>query len=67
MLNNVRLKSAPSISPVWIIPLLALIIAAWLALRSWQQKGTEIEILFDNANGIQVGQTQVRLKDVPVY
>lgn len=66
MLNNVRLKSAPSISPVWIIPLLALIIAAWLALRSWQQKGTEIEILFDNANGIQVGQTQVRLKDVPV-
>lgn len=66
MLNNVRLKSAPSISPIWIIPLVALLIAAWLAMRSWQQKGTEIEILFDNANGIQVGQTQVRLKDVPV-
>lgn len=66
MLNNARLKSAPSISPIWIIPLVALVIAAWLAMRSWQQKGTEIEILFDNANGIQVGQTQVRLKDVPV-
>lgn len=66
MLNNARLKSAPSISPIWIIPLVALVIAAWLAMRSWQQKGTEIEIVFDNANGIQVGQTQVRLKDVPV-
>lgn len=65
-LNKARLKSAPSISPIWIVPLVALLIAGWLALRSFQQKGTEIELIFDNANGIQVGQTQVRLKDVPV-
>lgn len=66
ILNKAHLKAAPSISPIWIVPLVALIIAIWLALHSWQQKGTEIELLFDNANGIQVGQTQVRLKDVPV-
>lgn len=65
-LNKAQLKSAPSISPIWIVPLVALLIAGWLALRSFQQKGTEIELIFDNANGIQVGQTQVRLKDVPV-
>jgi paraquat-inducible protein B len=65
-LNKAQLKSAPSLSPIWIVPLVALIIAGWLAVRSWQQKGTEIELLFDNASGIQVGQTQVRLKDVPV-
>lgn len=65
-LTDASLKNAPSISPIWIIPIAALVIAGWLAVRSWQQKGTEIEILFDNANGIQVGQTQVRLKDVPV-
>lgn len=65
-LTKATLKHTPSISPIWIVPLAALVIAAWLAVRSWQQKGTEIEILFDNANGIQVGQTQVRLKDVPV-
>lgn len=65
-INKARLKTAPSISPIWIVPLVALVIAGWLAVRSWQQKGTEIELLFDNASGIQVGQTQVRLKDVPV-
>jgi len=65
-LSDASLKNAPSISPIWIVPIVALVIAAWLAVHSWRQKGTEIEILFDNANGIQVGQTQVRLKDVPV-
>ena len=65
-INKARLKTTPSISPIWIVPLVALVIAGWLAVRSWQQKGTEIELLFDNASGIQVGQTQVRLKDVPV-
>lgn len=61
-----RTKTARSISPIWIVPLAALVIAAWLAIHAWQKKGTEIEIIFDTASGIEVGQTQVRLKDVPV-
>jgi paraquat-inducible protein B len=54
------------LSPVWLIPLVALIIALWLAVNSWQEKGQEIEILLNAAAGIEVGKTQVRLKDVPV-
>ena len=61
-----KIQTMRSISPIWIVPLAALVVAAWLAVHSWQQKGTEIEIIFDSANGIQVGQTQIRLKDVPV-
>ncbi len=64
--NRPKLRTARSISPIWIVPLAALVVAAWLAVHSWQQKGTEIEIIFDSANGIEVGQTQIRLKDVPV-
>lgn len=65
-LQSPRLKTARSISPIWIVPLAALFIAAWLAIRAWQEQGTEIEIIFDNASGIEVGQTDIRLKDVPV-
>lgn len=65
-LNRTKLRAVPTISPIWIVPLVALIIAAWLAINSWQQQGQEIEIIFDNASGIEVGKTQIRLKDVPV-
>ena len=51
---------------MWLIPLVALVIALWLAINSWQEKGQEIEILLNAAAGIEVGKTQVRLKDVPV-
>lgn len=54
------------ISPVWLVPLTALIIAIALGVRAWQQKGEEVEIIFEAAGGIEVGKTQVRLKDVPV-
>ncbi len=54
------------ISPVWFIPFFALVIAVALGVRAWQQKGEEIEITFEAAGGIEVGKTEVRLKDVPV-
>lgn len=61
-----RKEFVRSISPIWVVPLIALIIAASLAVRAWSKKGVEIEIVFDNASGIEVGRTEVRLKDVPV-
>ncbi|WP_054113703.1 intermembrane transport protein PqiB [Marinagarivorans algicola] len=54
------------ISPVWFIPFFALVIAVALGVRAWQQKGEQIVITFEAAGGIEVGKTEVRLKDVPV-
>ncbi len=54
------------ISPVWFVPLIALIIAIVLGVQAWQKKGEQIEIIFEAAGGIQVGKTEIRLKDVPV-
>ncbi|HEY7772626.1 MAG TPA: MlaD family protein [Marinagarivorans sp.] len=54
------------ISPIWLVPLIALIIAVALGIRAWNQKGVDVEIIFDAAGGIEVGKTEVRLKDVPV-
>lgn len=64
--QKTRTRKARAIAPIWVVPLAALVIAAWLALNAWQKKGTDIEIIFDQANGIEVGDTEVRLKDVPI-
>ena len=64
--NTPKLSQANKLSPIWIVPLLALLIAAWLALKAWQEKGPEILVVFDDAAGIAVGKTDVRFRDVVV-
>lgn len=54
------------ISPVWFIPLLALAIAGWLALKAWQETGPVIEIEFSDGAGIEVGKTHVRYRDIEI-
>lgn len=61
-----NIKRMRSLSPVWIIPVVTLLTGIWLALHSWQKRGADVEIIFNEALGITVGQTEVRLKDVPV-
>ena len=52
------------ISPVWLIPLVALCIAAWLGYRTVKEEGPTIELAFRTADGLTAGQTQVRHKAV---
>lgn len=59
-------RSIKTVSPVWIIPIVTILVGLWLGLDSWQKRGTEIEIVFESASDIEVGKTEVRLKDVPV-
>ncbi|MUH01937.1 MCE family protein [Bombella sp. ESL0387] len=58
---NVRL---PRFSVLWIIPILALLIAGWLAWRHFATMGPSIVVSFDAADGIVPGQTQVKNKAV---
>lgn len=61
LMTNVR-----SLSPVWLVPLIALLIAGWLAFRAWQETGPQIVVVFDEAAGVSVGKTLVRYRDVVV-
>ncbi|MBA3502275.1 MAG: MlaD family protein [Myxococcota bacterium] len=53
-------------SAVWIIPILAIVAAGTLAIRTYLRIGPSIYITFNNAEGIEAGKTQVRFKNVPV-
>jgi len=51
---------------IWIVPIMALIIAGWLAWQHYSKLGPEIRIIFPKNEGLQAGQSQIKYKDVPV-
>lgn len=53
-------------SPVWLIPLAAILIGLWLLLQAWYQQGSTITVQFSSAEGIEAGKTEVRYKAVTV-
>lgn len=54
------------ISIVWLIPLVAVVVGAWLAYKTYSEQGPTIQIRFDSAAGLQAGKTKVKFKDVDV-
>jgi len=49
---------------IWVVPLIAIGIVAWLTTRALLDRGPVITISFSDAEGLQAGDTKVRHKDV---
>ncbi len=60
------IKKRRSISIVWIVPVVAILIGAWLVFKAVTEKGPTIYITFRTAEGLVAGKTKVRFKDVEV-
>ncbi len=59
-------KPRSGLSIVWIIPIVAALIGAWVAYKSFSEIGPTILISFENAEGLVAGKTKVKYKDVDV-
>ncbi|MBB2164702.1 MCE family protein [Gluconacetobacter sp. 1b LMG 1731] len=53
-------------SIVWLVPIVAVAIAGYLGWRGIMGRGPDITIIFDTADGLTSGQTQVKNKAVPL-
>ncbi len=51
-------------SLIWLVPIIALGVAAFLGWRTLSDQGPYITIDFDTGDGLEAGQTQVKHKDV---
>ena len=51
---------------IWMIPVIALLISAWLAYQYFSQLGAEIRIVFPQNEGLKVGQSLIKYKDVSI-
>ena len=59
-------KPRKGISIVWIIPIVAALIGAWVAYKSISEVGPTIVITFEDAEGLVAGKTKIKYKDVEV-
>jgi paraquat-inducible protein B len=57
-----RRSRRPSI--IWVIPVVAVAIGAWLAWDTFSKRGPTITVSFESAEGLQPGQSQLKFKDI---
>ena len=60
------LREGSGISLIWLIPLVAVVIAGWIAFRAISEQGPTVTIEFDSAEGLEAGTTKVAYKDLQV-
>jgi paraquat-inducible protein B len=70
-LNNlpqatVARKKHLRISVVWIIPILAAVVALGIAIQQIRNEGPTISIVVKSASGIEAGKTMIKYKDVNI-
>jgi paraquat-inducible protein B len=59
-------KRRRSLQLVWIIPIIAAIIGASLAIKAYMERGPVITITFLNGEGLEAGKTKIKYKDVQI-
>lgn len=54
------------LSPVWIVPLVAILIGLWLVYDNYAQRGPLITLEMPSAEGIEAGKTLIKTRNVEV-
>lgn len=53
-------------SPIWIVPVVAVLIGAWMLFHTYKNQGPSLTLLSSNAEGIVAGKTQIKSRSVDV-
>ncbi|MFZ3235267.1 MAG: MlaD family protein [Stellaceae bacterium] len=64
VLARAAARRSRRVSAIWVIPLVAVAIGAWLAWDTLSKQGPTITVTFDSAEGLQPGQSQLKFKDI---
>jgi len=54
------------LTSIWIVPVMALLIAMWLGYEHYSGLGSEIKIYFEKNEGLRINQSQLRYKNIPI-
>ncbi|MCH4563700.1 intermembrane transport protein PqiB [Halomonas sp. EGI 63088] len=63
-----RARATPQarLSPIWIVPIVAILIGAWLVYDNYRSRGPQITLVMSNAEGIEAGSTLIKTRNVEV-
>jgi paraquat-inducible protein B len=51
---------------VWLLPIVALLVGGWLLYKTISEKGPQVVISFQTAEGIEAGKTKLKYRDVTI-
>jgi len=51
---------------VWLVPIVAVLIGGWLAVKAVLEQGPTITISFKTGEGLEAGKTKIKFKDVDI-
>ena len=51
---------------VWLLPIVALAVGGWLLYKTFSERGPEVVISFQTAEGIEEGKTKIKYRDVTI-
>jgi len=51
---------------IWLIPIVAVLIGGWLAVKTILEQGPTITITFKTAEGLEAGKTKIKYKDIDI-
>lgn len=61
-----NVKKMRSISPLWLLPIVTLVLAGWLVFQSIQDAGQRIQIHFSDAQGLMAGRTAIKYQGLEI-
>ncbi|MDR5858551.1 intermembrane transport protein PqiB [Halomonas eurihalina] len=64
--HRARTTRQARLSPIWIVPIVALLIGAWLVYDNYASRGPVITLTMDSADGIEAGKTLIKTRNVEV-
>ncbi len=63
-LSHASTRRSRRVSVIWLIPLVAVAIGAWLVWDTLSKEGPTIKVSFESGEGLQAGQSQLTCKDI---
>jgi paraquat-inducible protein B len=61
-----RVAPLKRVSALWLIPIVTLVVGAWMVYDNWSKQGPLITIEFSSAEGLEAGKTKIKTLDVDV-
>ncbi len=61
-----KISPIKSISSIWLLPFVAALIGLWMLYYQWSSQGTLITIAFDTAEGMEIGKTKIKTRNVNI-
>jgi len=66
MSQDAVVKQRKSIYIVWIIPFVAMVIAGWMIFKYYDNKGYDIVVTFNDADGLAIGKTHLIYQGIKI-